>query len=66
MYQGTICAPESARAEITQLGVTVGPYDAANAEFTDCEASDEAVDRLSPFWGVWIWSLLPVESEPAL
>jgi hypothetical protein len=57
------CDPEateqSARAELSDLGVDVGQWDDKIKEFKGCIVTGEALTNLDPFWGRYIWGLQP-------
>jgi hypothetical protein len=47
------------RRELESLGVNVGPWDLFNQEFEDCILTVEALKKLDPLWGCYIWGLTP-------
>lgn len=55
------CDPETsesaARVELETLGVDVGPWHEKIEEFQNCIVSREAMDKLDPLWGRYIWGL---------
>lgn len=57
MWEGTIMAPCEDKEFLEGLGVVCGEYDAVNKEFTNCKVSNEALDKLDPYWHTYYWSL---------
>lgn len=57
MLRGWIIAPEGDRQRLEELGVELGEYDITGQSFEDCVVSEEAMERLNPLWGMYIWGL---------
>lgn len=55
------CDPESteqsAREELTALGINVGEWDDLIKEFKRCAVTGVAMEKLDPLWGRYIWGL---------
>lgn len=45
------------RRELESIGVDVGLWDESAWHFRDCTVSGEAISRLDPLWGQYIWGL---------
>lgn len=47
------------RAELEALGINVGEWYEPEREFQRCVVSLEALEKLDPLWGRYIWGLEP-------
>lgn len=56
-----ILAPPEERGFLEGLGVQVGGYDNAHGAFDGCIISEEAIQKLNPYWGRFYWG--PEETE---
>ena len=45
------------RRHLTSLGVVVGKWNRKVGQFEGCVVSQEALDRLDPYWGRYYWGL---------
>lgn len=55
---------ESATDLLRDLGITLGPYFphptyAGFGQFDNCVVPDEALEKLNPYWGRFVWGLEP-------
>jgi hypothetical protein len=61
---GWIAADPSDREHLESLGVVVGDYAEKNRMFVDCIVSDDALNKLEPYWlNRYIWGLAIVDEE---
>lgn len=67
-WSGWVGGASSDRAHLKSLGVTVVHERARDAHgYVDFEVKmgADAVERLDPFWGRYVWGLFPGASEPS-
>jgi hypothetical protein len=57
MLKGRICASQSDKEFLESLGIILGEYDEMCMDFNNCLVTDEAFEKLEPYWGVYYWSL---------
>lgn len=61
VFRGWVAAPRDAAEHLTSLGIKLGRYVESKGDFEDCEASEEALLRLDPYFGnpyVWFFELV--------
>lgn len=61
LFRGWIAAPPDAAEHLTSLGIKLGRYVGSKGDFEDCEASEEALLRLDPYFGtpyVWFFEIV--------
>ncbi len=61
MLTDSIAAPEAAGPTLRALRIILGPYDPIEGQFVDCHVSPEALARLDPYWGIYVWGLKPAQ-----
>lgn len=57
MYRGWILADLADREVLENLGIVVGEYDKVEGTFENCSVSDEVMEKLDSYWGVFYWGL---------
>lgn len=55
-HRGWITAPQTDGPFLASLGIKLGRYDTEDGTFKDCEAPDEALARLDPHFGRYVWA----------
>ena len=64
LYKGWILAkPTDARLLEGLVGIKLGPYNAETHRFEECEADDEGLDKLNPFWYLFNWAFHPLKTQ---
>jgi hypothetical protein len=61
LFRGWIAAPRDAAEHLTSLGIKLGRYVESKGDFEDCEASEEALLRLDPYFNnpyVWFFEIV--------
>lgn len=61
VFRGWIAAPRDAAEHLTSLGIKLGRYVESKGDFEDCEASEEALLRLDPYFSnpyVWFFEIV--------
>lgn len=61
IFHGWVAAPRDAAEHLTSLGIKLGRYVESKGDFEDCEASEEALLRLDPYFSnpyVWFFELV--------
>jgi len=56
-HKGWIVAPLEDKPLLEGMGIRLGPFDADEIVFNDCEVPDEAMESLNPLWGRIYWGL---------
>jgi hypothetical protein len=55
IFRGWIAAPEASADTLRELGIRLGKYNSSNNQFENCEATDEALERLDPYFGRFVF-----------
>lgn len=56
VFRGWIAAPRDAAEHLTSLGIKLGKYVESKGNFEECEASEEALLRLDPYFSnPYVW-----------
>jgi len=57
MYSGWISANITDKSMLESFGVRVGNYNPEEKIFENCFVSHDALNKLEPYWGYFIWHL---------
>lgn len=57
-YWGWILAPSEDAQELESLGIQLGGE--TDGGWDDFHVSSAALDAMEPYWGRWIWGLVPL------